>query len=120
MNTTLRATDGLQATSIFPHTLHVPSSSFSSFSSSNLDTESTASFFQDNSVSLGRLIGIKPGDRGSLYFPNTVCLQRHEDVSELQSLSHEREMEMSSGICVPQLLNIMVKRSRSKSCQTRS
>ncbi|CAI0468787.1 unnamed protein product [Linum tenue] len=37
-----------------------PSSSFSSFSSSNLDTESTASFFQDNSVSLGRLIGFRP------------------------------------------------------------
>ncbi|KAI3456232.1 hypothetical protein Pfo_012895 [Paulownia fortunei] len=46
------------------------SSSFSSFSSSNLDTESTASFFLDQSVSLGRLIGIRPANAGSLYGEN--------------------------------------------------
>ncbi|KAL8460501.1 hypothetical protein ACS0TY_032148 [Phlomoides rotata] len=33
--------------------------SFSSFSSLNLDTESTATFFRDRSVSLGRLMGIE-------------------------------------------------------------
>ncbi|KAL1560265.1 hypothetical protein AAHA92_10497 [Salvia divinorum] len=37
---------------------HIPS--FSSLSSSDLDTESTASFFPDQSVQLGRLIGIRP------------------------------------------------------------
>ncbi|XP_039049538.1 uncharacterized protein LOC120190542 [Hibiscus syriacus] len=50
----------------------VPPSSFSSFSSSNLDTESSASFFQDSSVSLGKLIGRGAGDRGPLYLQNTV------------------------------------------------
>ncbi|XP_057764444.1 uncharacterized protein LOC130985474 [Salvia miltiorrhiza] len=35
-------------------------SSFSSLSSSDLDTESTASFFPDQSVQLGRLIGMRP------------------------------------------------------------
>ncbi|KAL1099544.1 hypothetical protein V6Z11_D05G170100 [Gossypium hirsutum] len=52
--------------------LHIPSSSFSSFSSSNLDTESSASFFQDNSVSLGKLIGYGPGERESLYLQNSI------------------------------------------------
>ncbi|XP_020553967.1 uncharacterized protein LOC105175568 isoform X2 [Sesamum indicum] len=42
-------------------------SSFSSFSSSNLDTESTASFFPDQSVSLGRLIGLRTSNKGRLY-----------------------------------------------------
>ncbi|KAJ0016617.1 hypothetical protein Pint_10520 [Pistacia integerrima] len=54
-----------------PYSIQMRSISFSSISSSNLDTESTASFFQDHSVSLGKLIGLKAGDRRrSLYFPN--------------------------------------------------
>lgn len=102
-----------------PCSLHVPSSSFSSFSSSNLDTESTTSFFQDHSMTLGRLIGIKPGDRRSLYFPNTVLFQPDEIISE-QALDYvasgNRETEASSrGTCVPLLHNMITKRSRSKS-----
>ncbi|KAI3986747.1 hypothetical protein MKX01_014285 [Papaver californicum] len=42
-----------------PYTSRPPSTSFSSFTSSELDTESTRSSFQDHSVSLGRLLGMK-------------------------------------------------------------
>ncbi|KAH9618746.1 hypothetical protein KSS87_014599 [Heliosperma pusillum] len=55
--------------------LYAQSTSFSSFSSSNLDTESTVSFFQDKSKSLGRLIGIRPRDRR----PETMYVQISAD-----------------------------------------
>ncbi|PWA64174.1 hypothetical protein CTI12_AA346690 [Artemisia annua] len=97
-----------------PNTFHGPSSSFSSFSSSNLDTESTASFFQDNSVSLGRLIGIRPRDNGRLYFPRPAYIptprSRHSE-----ALPDADQIETSQGVCVPNLMNILVKISRSKS-----
>ncbi|KAI3680738.1 hypothetical protein L6452_35513 [Arctium lappa] len=96
-----------------PNTFHGPSSSFSSFSSSNLDTESTVSFFQDNSVSLGRLIGIAPRESRTLYFPRTTCIPDQTQCSKVSSKAHE--IETSHGVCVPNLLNILVKISRSKS-----
>ncbi|KAI4296799.1 hypothetical protein L6164_036722 [Bauhinia variegata] len=78
----LRVAESLPAAaSVQPYHLHVPSLSFSSFSSSNLDTESTASFFPDNSVSLGRLIGIRPGERGQssrMYFPSSLRFEARE------------------------------------------
>ncbi|THG22193.1 hypothetical protein TEA_005530 [Camellia sinensis var. sinensis] len=67
LNMRLRVTESLHPAATEPHPLHTPSSSCSSFSSSNLDTEidqSTASFFQDHSVSLGRLIGIRSRETG--------------------------------------------------------
>ncbi|XP_052108323.1 uncharacterized protein LOC110274129 isoform X2 [Arachis duranensis] len=65
LNIKLRVTEAPAAAPVDPFSLkQIPSTSFSSFSSSNLDTESTASFFQDKSVSLGRLIGIRGGERG--------------------------------------------------------
>ncbi|KAG6778780.1 hypothetical protein POTOM_015126 [Populus tomentosa] len=64
MSTRLRVMETIQAAPAEPYSLRIRSSSFSSFSSSNLDTESTASFFQDRSVPLGRLIGIRPGNGG--------------------------------------------------------
>ncbi|KAK3023041.1 hypothetical protein RJ639_044831 [Escallonia herrerae] len=118
MNMRLGVVDIFQAAAAAPYPRHVPSSSFSSFSSSSLDTESTTSFFQDHSVSLGRLIGIRPGDRGILYFPNTIRYQRHGNKLEgsLQSeVSLGHGMATSRGICVPQLLNMIGKMSRSKS-----
>ncbi|XP_057497258.1 uncharacterized protein LOC130781992 [Actinidia eriantha] len=102
--------------------LHAPSSSFSSFLSSDLDTESTASFFQDHSVSLGRLIGIRPMDRGVVYFPNTTRVEQHESILEGRSCSDvpgaQRE-EMSQGICVPIFFSIIVKMTRSRSSSSR-
>ncbi|KAK1420427.1 hypothetical protein QVD17_22011 [Tagetes erecta] len=97
-----------------PNTFHGPSSSFSSFSSSNFDTESTASFFQDNSVSLGRLIGLRPQDNGTLYFPRPVRIpqQRPERYDESP---YTHQMESPRGVCVPNLLSILVKMSRSRS-----
>ncbi|CAN4084103.1 unnamed protein product [Withania somnifera] len=85
--------------------LYVSSPSFSSFSSSSLDTESTMSFFQDQSVSLGRLIGIKPGSRG-LEFSNRVHNEKNENGQE--------EDNMSRTLCVPLLHNVLDKMSRSK------
>ncbi|KAJ8545492.1 hypothetical protein K7X08_018075 [Anisodus acutangulus] len=69
--------------------LYVSSPSFSFFSSSNLDTESTMSFFQDQSVSLGRLIGIKPGNRGRLELSNRVHCEKNENVSARKSESED-------------------------------
>ncbi|XP_071714731.1 uncharacterized protein [Rutidosis leptorrhynchoides] len=90
-----------------PHTFHRSLSSFSSFSSSNFDTESTTSFFQDNSVSLGRRSGIRQRDNGTLYFPRPVCIQEQ---------TSQRSQESSSrGVCVPNLLNMLGKIGRSKS-----
>ncbi|KAK0579480.1 hypothetical protein LWI29_026907 [Acer saccharum] len=76
--------EGTQAApaAVEPDTTHVRTVSFTSFSSSNLDTEinqSTTSFFQDKSVTLGRLIGFKAGNGGSLYFPKTaIRFEEHE------------------------------------------
>nr|XP_043622077.1 uncharacterized protein LOC122593697 [Erigeron canadensis] len=97
-----------------PNSFHGPSSSFSSFSSSNFDTESTASFFQDNSVSLGRLIGIRPQDNGTLYFPRPVCIQEQTSRRSQESYN-THQTDTSRGVCVPNLLNILGKISRSRS-----
>ncbi|KAK7319732.1 hypothetical protein RJT34_04457 [Clitoria ternatea] len=102
-----------------PYSLHIPSTSFSSFSSSNLDTESTASFFQDKSVSLGHLIGIRPGERGRLYFPNTLRLEEREKKKTLAESSYSHaskgpQVDMSRGICIPVLLDALLKISKSK------
>nr|GMC78871.1 uncharacterized protein LOC109158839 [Ipomoea batatas]GMC81590.1 uncharacterized protein LOC109158839 [Ipomoea batatas] len=91
------------------------SPSFSSLSSSNLDTESTASFFPDRSVSLGRLIGIRPGK--PLQFPGKVVEGNQSGIDYRRSHSEsgkggEGEGE---GVCVPLLQNVMGKMSRSKS-----
>ncbi|KAG5038469.1 hypothetical protein AAZX31_07G185700 [Glycine max] len=120
LNMRLRDAESLPAAPVEPHSMHVPSTSFSSFSSSNLDTESTASFFQDNSVSLGHLIGLRPGEKGSLYFPNTLRLEEREKKKTLAngSCSHDasevKEVDMSRGICIPILLEALLKISKCK------
>ncbi|CAN4078894.1 unnamed protein product [Withania somnifera] len=99
--------------------LYVSSPSFSSFSSSSLDTQSTMSFFQDQSVSLGRLIGIKPGNRGRLEFSNRVHNEKNKCVSATRSeagdYKGQEEDNMSQKLCVPLLHNVLEKMSRSKS-----
>ncbi|CAL5346077.1 hypothetical protein CsSME_00030440 [Camellia sinensis var. sinensis] len=118
LNIRLRVTESLHPAATEPHPLHTPSSSCSSFSSSNLDTESTASFFQDHSVSLGRLIGIRSRERGSVYFPNASRFEQHESLSERRScldVPGEHGEEMCQGVCVPLLVTILVKMSRSRS-----
>ncbi|XP_044496082.1 uncharacterized protein LOC123218636 [Mangifera indica] len=107
-----------------PYSIQVRSISFSSFSSSNLDTESTASFFQDHSVSLGKLIGFKAGEgRRSFYFPNGFHFEEGNQKISVRGGTfsnmgmnttepHQHGVHTSAGICIP-LLHKM-SRSRSK------
>ncbi|XP_022861045.1 uncharacterized protein LOC111381492 [Olea europaea var. sylvestris] len=95
----------------------IRSSSFSSFSSSNLDTESTASFFPDRSMSLGRLIGIQPRNLGNSYYPNTTILsQQYGNLSITRSDRDEFQgQDNPQGLCVPLLHNVIGKMGRSRS-----
>ncbi|KAL3567305.1 hypothetical protein D5086_029956 [Populus alba] len=101
--------ESIQAAPVEPYSLRIRSSSFSSFISSNLDTESSASFFQDNSVPLGRLIGIQPGN-GALYFPRRVHVDEEEKIgiramrAASSEVSGARRADMSQGICIPLVL----------------
>ncbi|KAK7327844.1 hypothetical protein VNO77_21937 [Canavalia gladiata] len=119
LNMRLRVVESHPSASGEPYHLHVPTTSFSSFSSSNLDTESTASFFQDNSVSLAQLIGIRAGDRGRLYFPNSLRFEEKENKltkSSSSDASHVQGVDMSPLVCIPMLLHTLQKiRKRKKS-----
>ncbi|PON61363.1 hypothetical protein TorRG33x02_281870 [Trema orientale] len=118
MNVRLQVIGSSPSAAVERYSLHAPSDSFSSFSSSNLDTESTASFFQDHSVSLGRLIGIRPGDRGRLYFPNPIRFEEHGRVSRRgpqPDVSKGHEVDLCGGICIPLLVCALVKINKSKS-----
>ncbi|XP_047318585.1 uncharacterized protein LOC124921920 isoform X2 [Impatiens glandulifera] len=107
---------------------HYPSSSFSSFSSSNSDTESSASFFQDHSVSLGRLMGMKPKEKKKpLYFSGTITFNSQcqcKGIPEKRKQEHGEEEEeevmmmMGQRICVPLLVCILVKMGGT--CKSRS
>ncbi|XP_020230920.1 uncharacterized protein LOC109811555 [Cajanus cajan] len=117
LNMRLRVGESLPAASVAPYQLHVPSTSFSSFSSSNLDTESTASFFQDNSVSLAQLIGIRSGDRGRLYFPNSLRFEeRKKKLAKCSGSggSKVQGMDVSRVICIPMLRHTLLKIRKSK------
>jgi len=81
--------------------------------------QSTASFFQDNSVSLGHLIGLRAGEKGRLYFPNSLRIEEKEEKtltkgSTSDDTSQVKEEEMSRGICIPILLEALFKISKSK------
>ncbi|KOM53752.1 hypothetical protein LR48_Vigan09g241100 [Vigna angularis] len=95
LNMRLRVGESFPTASMAPYQLHVPSTSFSSFSSSNLDTESTASFFQDNSVSLAQLIGVRAGERGRFE-------ERKKKLAKVPA-SQGSKMDMSRVICIPLL-----------------
>ncbi|KAI9120866.1 hypothetical protein K1719_007899 [Acacia pycnantha] len=118
--TRLRVAESHPIAPVESYSLHVPSSSFSSFSSSNLDTESSASFFQDNSVSLGRLIGLRAGERrGRLYFPNSLSFEESEKnnnaLAKDDSKVHEQADTSPGNICIPILFDaLLLKTSRTK------
>ncbi|KAF8029685.1 hypothetical protein BT93_E2191 [Corymbia citriodora subsp. variegata] len=121
MHLRLRLFESLQSATVDPQSFRRPSTRFSSISSSALDTESSASFFQDSSVSLGRLIGIRPGNSGRLYFPSSSSF-RHDEEPEtglvrgsLSEKTEGRQADATGGICVPLLLSILVRMSPSKS-----
>ncbi|XP_039052945.1 uncharacterized protein LOC120194829 [Hibiscus syriacus] len=108
------------APAVEPYSLHIPSSSFSSFSSSNLDIESSASFFQDSSVSLGKLIGHGADEGGPLYLQNTI--HTHQSNRQLpvrgacncRYASRKHSADTSQGICIPLILGALLKISRNK------
>ncbi|XP_051136106.1 uncharacterized protein LOC127254839 [Andrographis paniculata] len=79
------------------------SRSFSSFSSSNLDTESTASFFPDQSVSLGKLIGIRPLKKKV----SLCCDEEHRKVSD------DKDQDFRQGLCAPLLHHVIGKKGSS-------
>ncbi|KAK6149944.1 hypothetical protein DH2020_017469 [Rehmannia glutinosa] len=85
--------------------------SFSSFSSTNLDTESTSSFFPDQSVSLGRLIGIKAANKGRLYCEDdgNVVDERSDQVGLRVPKGHAYH---SHGFCVPLLHHVIGRMAR--------
>ncbi|KAI3936940.1 hypothetical protein MKX01_015155 [Papaver californicum] len=90
------------------------STSFSSFTSSELNTESTRSSFQDHSVSLGRLLGMKTRQGEDFYFKDSTHLEETHGV--LSTATKRHEMDTSQGICIPLFLNFRLKISPSKSC----
>ncbi|KAM7263605.1 hypothetical protein ACFE04_001288 [Oxalis oulophora] len=121
MNTTLQVEENSQAAAPVtqPHSLHIRSTSFSSFSSSYLDTQSSASFFKDHSVSLGRLIGFQPVERKGLYVPNTALIEEpDEGISAIREscadVSTSRRVDMFQSICIPVLMCAFVKMRRTR------
>ncbi|XP_038998672.1 uncharacterized protein LOC120123963 isoform X1 [Hibiscus syriacus] len=108
------------APAVEPYSLHIPSSSFSSFSSSNLDTESSASFFQDSSVSLGKLIGHGADESGPLYLQNTIHTTQSNRQLPVRGACNCRDVsrghgaDTSQGICIPLILGALLKISRNK------
>ncbi|XP_077228205.1 uncharacterized protein LOC143861162 [Tasmannia lanceolata] len=109
MNMRLRVIDTLQVTE--SNSFRLRSASFSSFTSSDLDTPSTRSFFPDHSITLGRLIGIKPGE-GDLYFTNSIHPEELDQASMVNVTSQatkSHEMAVSRGLCIPIILSVFVK-----------
>ncbi|CAN1280922.1 hypothetical protein LINPERPRIM_LOCUS17560 [Linum perenne] len=91
-----------------PNNLFITSSSFSSFSSSNLDTESTRSFFQDNSVSFGRLIGFQAADHHIKSVPTRSSeADCGDEIVKMSSVGQQ-------GICIPLILSTIDKINRRK------
>ena len=83
---------------------------------SSWNCQSTRSFFPGHSITLGRLIGIKPGDR-ALHLPNSNLNKEHDQNSMVRVSSHassRSRVEVSQGICMPLLLNVLVKISPSR------
>jgi hypothetical protein len=85
------------------------------------NNQSTASFFKDNSVSLGNLIGIKAGERRRLYFPNTLKFEETENKPLAKGScssdgnSKAQEGDMSCGICILSLFDpLLIKITKSK------
>ncbi|KAK6932604.1 hypothetical protein RJ641_002228, partial [Dillenia turbinata] len=98
MNMRLAVVESLQVAGDPDLSLHARSTSFSS-------------------VSLGRLIGIRPGNGGKLYFSNAIRIEEEHERKTVSNLlnsevSRDRKSEMAQGICIPLLLGILVKLSR--------
>ncbi|KAG1330466.1 hypothetical protein COCNU_02G004340 [Cocos nucifera] len=112
----LRAMETSQAVVTTPDSLHMRSDSFSSYSSSEVDTESTISFFQDHSITLGSLMGIRPGD-GNLRFARSILPEEmgSDPTGDLTPGSMEQhETMISCCVCVPLVSTILTGRTTSR------
>jgi hypothetical protein len=81
------------------------------------NNQSTASFFQDNSVSLAQLMGFRSRDKGRLYFPNSLRFEERNKKQEKGSCSHcckVQGSDVSRVICIPVLLDTLLKIRKSK------
>ncbi|PPR82891.1 hypothetical protein GOBAR_AA37823 [Gossypium barbadense] len=82
--------------------------------------DSSASFFQDNSVSLGKLIGFRQHERGSKHFRKAInggesIRMPIEATCRDVSRRGQQSADMSQGICIPLILAALVKINKSKS-----
>ncbi|KAL5715812.1 hypothetical protein ACHQM5_017583 [Ranunculus cassubicifolius] len=117
MNLRLRVMESLQAAAegsetCHPHNRLLPAS-ISSFSSSDLDTESTKSFFQESArVSLGRIIRIRPGD-GDLYFTRNP-FHHGEQEDRISDSFRSVDGAVPRGVCIPFLQSVCEKMSLNK------
>lgn len=77
--------------------------------------QSTVSFFADQSVSLGRLIGIRPANKGRLHDGNVPDERSHHvGVGVPNGHSHN-----SQGICAPLLHHVIGRMGGSRSTTSR-
>ncbi|XP_042422819.1 uncharacterized protein LOC122010375 isoform X1 [Zingiber officinale] len=113
----LRNMECLQAPTIATNSLNRHSDSFPSYSSSELDTISTKSFFQDHSITLGTLIGMTPVDRNVRFAKSFL----HEELeyAAIKSLTcdsaeeHDEEM-VSCCVCAPFVENVLPGKNSSR------
>ncbi|XP_038986132.1 uncharacterized protein LOC120111923 [Phoenix dactylifera] len=112
----LRAMETSRAVATMPDSLCMRSDSFSSYSSSELDTESTISFFPDRSITLGSLIGIKPGD-GNLRFARSILpaeMGSDPTVDLTPGSMEQHQTIISCCVCVPLVSTILAGRTTSR------
>lgn len=81
------------------------------------NNQSTASFFQDKSVSLAQLLGFRTDERGRLYFPKSLRFEERNMILENGSCSNGtkvQEKDVAKVICIPVLLDALLKIIKSK------
>ncbi|RWW25579.1 hypothetical protein BHE74_00029591 [Ensete ventricosum] len=95
---------------------HMHSDSFASYSSSELDTVSTRSFFQDHSITLGSLIGMTPVDRNVLLAKSFLSeeLERASMINLPHDSVESDEEVFSCCICVTFMDNVLPGRTSSR------
>ncbi|URE10525.1 hypothetical protein MUK42_23350 [Musa troglodytarum] len=110
------STGNFQAAATATNSHHMHSDSFASYSSSELDTVSTRSFFQDHSITLGSLIGMTPVDRNVRLAKSFLSeeLERASRINLPHDSAESDEEMFSCCICVAFLDNVLPGRTGSR------